>query len=80
MDIEGKEENDNDIFDFGLFNDENFNEPKNFVKKISKNVFDEIDDDEIKKNNIYFRKNPFTIDIPVKEVYNSEEKKKIKIY
>jgi len=79
LDIEGKEENDNDIFDFGLFNDENFNEPKNFVKKISKNVFDEIDDDdEIKKNNIYFRKNPFTIDIPVKEDYNSEEKKKLR--
>ena len=47
--LKSKAECDDYIYDFGEFNDENNN----------KNIYDEYDDEVMKKNNIYYRKNPF---------------------
>ena len=62
--IAGKQENDDEIYDFGLFEDENLN---NNNKNINNNIeeynendmYDDYDNDYMKQNNIYFRKNPF---------------------
>ncbi len=59
IDMIGDVANDNDIYDFGYFNEDIFR-PYSKKKNI-KDVYDEYDDD-MNKNNIYFRKNPFKDD------------------
>ena len=60
IDMIGDVANDNDIYDFGYFNESNFKpySKKKNINLMTKDVYDEYDDD-MKKNNIYFRKNPF---------------------
>ena len=58
----GNPKYDDDICDFGFINDENFDSyinQKNIIKNNNKELYEEYVDEEIKKNNIYFRKNPF---------------------
>ena len=77
--LAGKEEYDDDICDFGLFNDDNFNSYSNKEVKIKeRDIYDEIDE-VMKNNNIYFRKNPFKNDFQEKEE-KVEEKKRLKYY
>ena len=74
--IEGK--NDDDTCDFGFINNENFNSymnQKNIIKKDKKDYNDEYDEEKMKKNNIYFRKNPFNNEFKKK---NEEETKSTK--
>ena len=53
----GEEKNDDDIFDYGHLNEDIFSAYNE--NNIIKDIYDEYEDDNMKKNNIYFRKNPF---------------------
>ena len=59
LEIAGKPENDDDIFDFGLFDEDNINSNNNIEQYNDKEMYDDYDNDYVKQNNIYFRKNPF---------------------
>ena len=78
----GDEKNDNDIYDFGYFNEDNFNpfssNKKSNIIKINRDLYDEDKDDDLKQNNLYFRRNPF-MDVSKNEV-KIEKKNFMKYY
>ena len=63
LQLYGKNENEDDICDFGLFENDNINSNINSLNKMEqyneKEMYDDYDNDYMKQNNIYFRKNPF---------------------
>ena len=78
IDILGDEKNDNDIYDFGYFNEDNFNpfssNKKSNIIKINRDLYDGDKDDDLEQNNLYFSKNPFV------EFFKNEEKNEKKNY
>jgi hypothetical protein len=66
--LKGDKNNDNDIYDFGYFNEDNSNTYLNKKNNITieKDLYDEYDD-VMKKNNIYFRNNPFKDNVQKEE-------------
>ena len=75
--LSGDEENDNDIFDFGNLDEGNI--VKNINNNIIKDIYDEYEDENMKKSNIYFRTNIFR-DNELKNQNKNEEKKYIKYF
>ena len=75
--LSGDEENDNDIFDFGNLDERNI--VKNVNNNIIKDIYDEYEDDNMKKSNIYFKKNVFR-DNGLKSENKNEDKKYIKYF
>jgi len=75
--LSGDEENDNDIFDYGNLDEGNI--VKNINNNIIKDIYDEYEDDNMKKNNIYFRKNVFR-DNGMKNENKDGEKNYIKYF
>ena len=69
--MDGDAENDGDICDFGTFNDENNNRVLNANKK---DIYDEYDDEDMKRNNIYFRKNPFVDEKQNEDIISGKKK------
>ena len=75
--LSGDEENDNDIFDFGNLDEGNL--VKNVNNNIIKDIYDEYEDENMKKSNIYFRKNVFR-DNGLKIENKDDEKKYVKYF
>ena len=68
-----EEKYDDYIYDFGTFNDEDNNQT---LDKSKKDIYDEYDDEDIKKNNIYFRKNPFVDEQENEDVISYKKSRK----
>ena len=68
-----EDENDDDICDFGTFNKEDQNKSLNTNKK---DIFDENDEEDMKRNNLYFRKNPFVDEEENKNIISDKKSQK----